>query len=137
VPRRPELSLPRLHVAAGILRDGEGRVLVADRSRAAEMQEFWEFPGGKVAAGESAEEALVRELREELGIGVEDQAHFLKLEHSYPTFGVVIDFFLVSAWRGTPAGREGQLLRWIAPQEAPPDLLLPADAPILEALLKL
>ena len=109
-------------------------MLVSDRSRAAEMREYWEFPGGKLGRDESAGAALVRELREELGISVDSFEHFHTLEHDYPQFCVVIDFFLVTAWQGKPTGVEGQALRWIDPSTAAPGLLLPADAPVLDAL---
>jgi len=100
------------------------------------MQEFWEFPGGKLASGESAEEALCRELAEELGIEITSCDHFHSLEHDYPEMCVAIEFFLVRTWRGTPSGIEGQVLRWLKPTKISPGLLLPADAPVLEMLKK-
>ena len=98
------------------------------------MQEYWEFPGGKIAAGESAEDALRRELSEELGIEITSFDHFYSLEHDYPETRVAIDFFLVRKWQGTPSGIEGQALQWLRPSEFSPDLLLPADFPVLERL---
>ncbi len=134
VPRTPELTLKAIRVAAGILIDADGRLLVTDRSRATTLQEFWEFPGGKLAAGESAADALCRELAEELGITIQAFEHFCSLEHDYPEMRVAIDFFLVRQWQGTPSGIEGQSLRWLNPSEISPDLLLPADAPVLPQL---
>ena len=109
-------------------------MLITDRSRANAMREFWEFPGGKLASGESAEEALRRELAEELGIEVAFCDHFHSLEHDYPEMRVAIDFFLVRHWQGTPSGIEGQALQWLRPSEFSRDLLLPADVPVLEML---
>ncbi len=137
VPRKSELTLKKIHVAAGILMDADGRLLITDRSRADAMQQYWEFPGGKLATGESAEEALGRELAEELGIAVRSFDHLCSLEHDYTETRVAIDFFLVREWRGAPTGIEGQALQWLKPSEISPDLLLPADAPVLEALKNL
>jgi 8-oxo-dGTP diphosphatase len=134
VPRIFELIAKKVHVAAGILIDIEGRVLITDRSRASAMQEFWEFPGGKLASGESAEEALRRELVEELGIEITSCDHFHRLEHDYPEMRVAIEFFLVRTWQGAPSGIEGQELRWLRLSEISPEMLLPADAPVLELL---
>lgn len=134
MPRQSELTPKKIHVAAGILIDADGRLLITDRSRAVSMQQYWEFPGGKLATGESADEALVRELAEELGITIRSFDHLCSLEHDYTEMRVAIDFFMVSEWRGTPTGIEGQALRWLKPSEISPDLLLPADAPVLDAL---
>ncbi len=101
------------------------------------MQEFWEFPGGKLASGESAEDALRRELAEELGIEITSFEHFCSLEHDYPESRVAIDFYIVREWQGSPSGMEGQVLQWLKPSEVSSDLLLLADAPILDALEKL
>ena len=100
------------------------------------MQEFWEFPGGKLASGESAEEALRRELVEELGIEITSCDHFHRLEHDYPEIRVAIEFFLVRTWQGAPSGIEGQELRWLKPSQISPGQLLPADEPVLEMLKK-
>ncbi len=132
--RPPELSLPRLKVVAGILADDAGRVLITDRRGASSMQTCWEFPGGKIRDGESAADALKRELDEELGVTVQAQRHLMQLEHDYAEFGVHIDFFTVTAWQGTPHSREGQNLRWVAPQELSDAALLPADRPVIDKL---
>lgn len=137
MPRAPELSEGRLQVAAGILIDTRGRLLLSDRSRAESMREFWEFPGGKRLAGESAEAALSRELCEELGIEVTSCDPFHCLVHDYPELSVEIDFYLVRTWRGTPRGLEGQELRWLRPEEISREVLLPADAPVLDMLKEL
>lgn len=137
VPRGPELTARKTHVAAGILIDTDGRLLITDRSRARSMREFWEFPGGKLASGESAEDALRRELAEELGIEIISLEHFCSLEHDYPGMRAAIDFFLVRQWQGTPSGVEGQALKWLRPAEIFPGMLLPADAPVLDLLREL
>jgi len=137
VPRGAELTARKIHVAAGILIDTDGRLLITDRLRASTMQAFWEFPGGKLAGGESAEEALHRELAEELGIEITLCEHFCGLEHDYPETRVAIDFFLVRQWQGTPSGNERQALRWLRPSDILPGMLLPADVPVLEMLKNL
>ncbi len=132
--RKSELTLRKIHVAAGILFDANGRILNTDRSRANTMQEFWEFPGGKQASGESADAALRRELAEELGIEITSFEHFCRLEHDTPESRVAIEFFLVSAWEGMPSGAEGQDLEWCMPMDVTAEMLLPADAPVLARL---
>jgi 8-oxo-dGTP diphosphatase len=124
-------------VAAGILRDTDGRVLITERVGGGPFHGMWEFPGGKIASDESAEQALARELTEELGIGLRDASHFMHLEHDYPDRSVSIDFFLVDAWDNEPAGLEGQQLRWVKTASLADHNLLPADVPVIEALREL
>ena len=123
-------------VVAGILLNADDQVLIADRARSTSMQDFWEFPGGKVNDGESNESALRRELVEELDIRVTAAEHFHFLEHRYPDLCVAIDFYVVSAWDGEPTGREGQQLKWVPRQSLSDQRLLPADAPIIELLAR-
>ena len=125
------------HVAAGILRDELGRVLIAERLCDGPFNGLWEFPGGKIVDGETALDALKRELQEELGISVTDSAHFMALHHEYPDRIVDLEFFLVTEWDGEPAGLESQSLRWIHSSQLDAKELLPADAPIVEALQRL
>ncbi len=120
---------------AGILHDSTGRVLITDRKRAASMQQYWEFPGGKIRRGEAAGDALCRELAEELGIGILSVESFHCLRHDYPEMSVDIEFFLVKQWQGTPSGNEGQSLKWLRPEELSPEMILPADAPVLDLLI--
>ena len=87
--------------------------------------------------GEGSEAALKRELHEELGIEIVDQALFMSLEHNYPDRFVCIDFYLIEHWLNTPEGMDGQKLQWIKPDDLTEDLLLPADAPVIEALIVL
>ena len=126
--------MKRFDVAAGILRDASGRVLITERLGDGPFHGMWEFPGGKIGAHENAEQALARELSEELGIELRATSHFMHLDHSYPDRSVSIDFFLVSAWRNEPEGLEGQELRWVAADSLAEHNLLPADVPVIEAL---
>ena len=141
MPRAPDVGslnsdhLIRMDVAAGILADVHGRVLITERIGDGPFQGMWEFPGGKMASGESAESALVRELREEIDIEVLECASFMRLEHDYADRLVRLHFFKVEQWRGVPEGIEGQRLNWVLPAEIDVDLILPADAPVIAALL--
>jgi 8-oxo-dGTP diphosphatase len=124
----------RVPIAVGILSDTAGRVLIARRPAHARHGGLWEFPGGKQAARESAVAALRRELREELGIGVQQAAPWLSVEHDYPQGGVRLQVWHVARWSGTPAGNEGQEVRWIAPDELRGFDFPEADRPILNRL---
>ena len=125
---------PHLKVAAGILVDDAGRTLVAERVGGGPFHGLWEFPGGKIDMHESSAEALRRELEEELGIRVTRCEHFMDLYHEYPDRRVTIDFFVVKAWQGEPGGLEGQRLEWVDQSGLEAADLLPADAPVIEAL---
>ncbi len=124
-------------VAAGILRDQSGRVLIAERTGDHLFAGLWEFPGGKLKEGEESLSALSRELGEELGIEIVDQSLFMSLEHDYPDRSVCIDFYLIEHWLNTPESRDGQELKWIRPDELTEELLLPADGPVIKALQRL
>jgi 8-oxo-dGTP diphosphatase len=124
------------NVAAGILCDAEGRILIAERIGGGPFQGLWEFPGGKIGDGETSAEALSRELAEELGIEVTRCARFMNLRHEYDDRIVTIEFFIVSDWVSEPVGREGQALRWVPREQLDADELLPADVPVVEALQK-
>lgn len=121
-------------VAAGVLCDSSGRVLIAERLGGGPFHGLWEFPGGKIAANETSLEALSRELAEELGIEVTTCVSFMNLRHEYEDRIVTIEFFIVSAWNSEPVGREGQALRWVPRDRLDADELLPADVPVVEAL---
>jgi len=124
-------------VAAGILSDADGRVLVTERLGDPAFPGFWEFPGGKIADGELPSAALRRELSEELGIDVDACDLLMSLEHRYPDRHVKIDFFRVASWQGTPQGLEGQAVRWVTTAELVDIDLLPADQPVIEALVSI
>jgi len=121
-------------VAAGVLCDSNGRVLIAERLGGGPFHGLWEFPGGKIASHETPLEALSRELAEELGIEVTTCAPFMNLRHEYEDRVVTIEFFIVSAWNSEPVGREGQALRWVPRDRLDANELLPADVPVIEAL---
>lgn len=121
-------------VAAGILCDTKGRVLIAERLGGGPFHGLWEFPGGKIAPGESSPQALSRELAEELGIEVTACSSFMNLRHEYDDRVVTIEFFIVSEWNSDPVGREGQELRWVPAVSLDARELLPADMPVVTAL---
>lgn len=122
-----------IEVVAGVMRDGQGRVLLAQRPAGKHLAGTWEFPGGKREPGEGGREALARELAEELGIVVESARPWLALTHRYPEIMVRLQLFAVDAWRGEPRGREGQSLEWIT-TGAMNRLPMPAaDRPIVRA----
>ncbi|HHQ49608.1 MAG TPA: (deoxy)nucleoside triphosphate pyrophosphohydrolase [Acidobacteria bacterium] len=127
---RPELTM----VVAAVVRDGEGRILMATRPRGRHMEGLWELPGGKVEADEEPEEALVRELREELGVEVEVGAPLTFAIHREPSRRILLLFFEARLVRGVPEPREGQSVRWVAPAELPALRTPPADAALIERL---
>ena len=128
------MTAPRIRVVAGILADEFGRVLIAERMRDHPMAGYWEFPGGKIHDGESADAALERELVEELGVSELEHRPFMVLDHDYPDRRVSLDFRLVTRWQGEASGLEGQRLQWLLPVDIDDKTLLPADAPVLLAL---
>jgi 8-oxo-dGTP diphosphatase len=124
---------PRLRVVAAALFDAQGRVLIAERPAGKHMAGWWEFPGGKVAPDESDAQALVRELREELGVAARPQAQIMTLTHDYPDRVVDLVLWRVSA-KGEPLGLDGQQLKWVPCDSLEAERLLPADRPFIEAL---
>jgi len=136
VPRQAGLTMNHVAVAAGVLCDPAGRVLIAERLADGPFQGLWEFPGGKIAPGETSVEALARELAEELGIEVTVCSSFMNLRHEYDDRVVSIEFFIVSEWNSDPVGREGQALRRVPAHALDARELLPADVPVVEALQK-
>lgn len=122
-------------VAVGILLDEQGRVLVTRRAPGAHQGGLWEFPGGKVEEGETLQEALARELREELGLLVEASEPLMVLEHDYGDKQVRLDIQRVTRWSGEPRGLEGQPLAWQRPEQLQDWAFPAANKPILERLL--
>ena len=127
---------PLLLVAACALVDSDGRVLLARRPEGKKMAGLWEFPGGKLNPGETPEAALIRELREELGIEVAGHclAAFAFASHAYETFHLLMPLYLCRRWRGTPQAREGQTLAWVRPDKLSEYPMPPADRPLVPLL---
>lgn len=121
-------------VVAAVIVQPDGRFLLARRPDGKPYAGYWEFPGGKVEAGETLFHALARELREELGIEVERADPWLVRHFDYAHASVKLHFFRVVAWHGEPHGREGQALSWQYPGQVEVAPLLPANGPILRAL---
>ncbi|MBI4031771.1 MAG: (deoxy)nucleoside triphosphate pyrophosphohydrolase [Proteobacteria bacterium] len=128
-----------VHVVAAALIDSDGRVLLAQRPEGKKMAGLWEFPGGKVDAGEIPEYALMRELREELGIETRPccfaPAGFAS--HSYEEFHLLMPLFSCRIWQGAPQPREGQALKWVFPEDMYGYPMPPADIPLVAQLLEL
>jgi 8-oxo-dGTP diphosphatase len=124
---------PRLRVVAAALFDAQGRVLLAERPPGKHMAGWWEFPGGKVAAGETDSQALVRELREELGVEARPDEVVMTLAHEYVDRVVDLVLWKVTA-RGTPQPLDGQKLKWVDCQKLGDERLLEADRPFIAAL---
>ncbi len=123
-----------IEVAAGVLIDPGSRVLLLQRLPGKHLAGLWEFPGGKLEAGEDARAALVRELGEEIGIVVEACQPLMVVPWDYPEKSVCLHVFRVTRWRGAPAPREGNPLRWIALADLDPEAMPAADRPIVAAL---
>lgn len=125
-----------VQVAVGVILDADGRVLVSRRHKDAHQGGFWEFPGGKIEAGEELKQALARELVEELGIEVLAASFWFTQVYAYPDKQVALQICQVRSFRGEPRGLEGQPLRWLFPDELDPENFPPANRPIIEALQK-
>lgn len=124
-------------VVAAALYDESGRVLIAQRPAGKHMAGRWEFPGGKVAAGESEPAALARELREELGVEVGAARALMRLAHSYGDRDVELSLWIVERFSGVPSALDGQALKWVTPALLGDEDLLEADRPFVEALREL
>ena len=124
-----------LVVAAGIL-DAAGKVLIAERPAGKHMAGRWEFPGGKVAPGESEKDALARELKEELGIAVMSARHLMRLTHRYPDRDVELSMWIVERHEGEPRPMDGQRLKWVERARLADEDILEADGPFVAALVQ-
>ena len=129
-------GFPILLVVAVALIDRDGRVLLAKRPKGKNMEGLWEFPGGKVDAGETPETALIRELQEELGVDIEASclAPFTFASHTYDKFHLLMPLYVCRVWKGIPEGREGQRLAWVRPNEMKNYPMPPADKPLIAML---
>jgi 8-oxo-dGTP diphosphatase len=121
-------------VVAAALFDAQRRVLITERPPGKHMAGWWEFPGGKVGAGESDAAALERELREELGIDARAESQIMTLSHEYPDRIVDLVLWQARLLRGEPRGLDGQALKWVDCQSLGNERLLPADEPFIAAL---
>lgn len=128
-----ETTKPMVLVAAAALVDRDNRVLIAQRPEGKAMAGLWEFPGGKVDKGETPEQALVRELREELGIEVCDTclAPFTFASHAYETFHLLMPLFLCRNWEGEVEPREGQAIQWVRAMRLADYPMPEADKPLI------
>jgi 8-oxo-dGTP diphosphatase len=128
-----QTPLPLLLVAAAALVDVDGRVLIGQRPPGKQLAGLWEFPGGKVEAGESPEACLIRELQEELGVTVTHAclAPFVFASHAYDSFHLLMPLYLVRRWSGTVVAREHAALAWVKPAKLSDYEMPPADAPLV------
>lgn len=126
-------------VVACALVDPDGRVLIAQRPEGKTLAGLWEFPGGKVEAGERPEETLIRELAEELGVAVEEPclAPLTFASHAYDDFHLLMPLYVCRRWTGIVTGREGQAVRWVRPDRLRDFPMPPADEPLIAHLVDL
>lgn len=126
-------------VAACALIDADGRVLIAERPAGKPMAGLWEFPGGKVDPGERPEDALIRELNEELGIVVNEAclAPLTFASHTYTEFHLLMPLYVCRRWQGVVSPREGQKLAWVRPNRLKEYPMPPADVPLISHLTTL
>lgn len=133
------VRVPLVLVAAVALVDADGRVLLAERPAGKAMAGLWEFPGGKVEAGERPEATLVRELREELAIEVKEAclAPLTFASHDYGDFHLLMPLYVCRRWDGRPTACEGQKLAWVRPNRLRDYPMPPADVPLVPMLIDL
>lgn len=134
-----EAAIRVVLVAACALIDGEGRVLLSKRPEGKPLAGLWEFPGGKVEPGETPEHALIRELKEELGVTlpVSGLTPLTFASHTYAEFHLLMPVYACRRWQGTVTAHEGQELAWVEPEELTGYAMPPADEPLKETLPRL
>ena len=135
MPEAPKL----LFVVAAALVDPDNRVLIAQRPDGKALAGLWELPGGKLAAGERPDAALIRELDEELGITVKEDclAPLSFASHAYPDFHLMMPLWVCRRWEGIVSSREGQALKWVRPGQLRDYPMPPADEPLIPPLIDL
>lgn len=126
--------MSRIEVAVGLIQKTDGKVLVGQRTVRDRYFGKWEFPGGKLEADESVEQALIRELKEELGIAVRETERLMILEHDYPDRLVRLHVLRVNGFSGAVNARENQALRWLDPRNLDELDFLDGNRPIIERL---
>lgn len=124
-----------LQISVGIIRNATGEIYITQRAADSHMAHKWEFPGGKIEAGETPEEAVIRELQEEVGITATSLHPFDKLEYQFPDRHITLWFWLVDGWEDEPWGKEGQPGRWVAQQDLVAEEFPPANVPVIEKLI--
>lgn len=126
-------------VVAVALVDADGRILIAQRPEGKQLAGLWEFPGGKVEPGERPEETLIRELREELGIDVEEPclAPLTFASHAYDTFHLLMPLYVCRRWKGFVQQKEHQALKWVRAKDLRSYPMPPADEPLIPVLMEL
>ena len=133
---RQAVSVRLVLVSACALIDPDGRVLIAQRPPGKSMAGLWEFPGGKVEPGERPEQTLIRELKEELGIAVEEDclAPLTFASHVYPDFYLLMPLYVCRRWDGFVEAKEGQQLKWVRTHDLRDYPMPPADEPLISHL---
>lgn len=132
-------SAPLLLVVAVALVDADNRILIAQRPEGKNLAGLWEFPGGKLEAGERPEAALIRELEEEIGIKIWESclAPLSFASHAYEKFHLLMPLYICRRWEGVPMSREGQALKWVRPGALRDYPMPPADLPLIPPLMDL
>ncbi|PKV13057.1 Nudix family hydrolase [Xanthomonas prunicola] len=127
-------SLRSIHVVAGVITDPRGRILLTRRTETRDMPGLWEFPGGKREPGETSEQALVRELNEELGIEAQVGDWVMDVPQLYADKRLRLEVRHITAWKGSPRGREGQAMTWVVADKLARYSMPPADVPVVGVL---
>ncbi|WPC74630.1 8-oxo-dGTP diphosphatase MutT [Vibrio porteresiae] len=129
--------MKRVHIVAGVIFNADkSQIFITKRPADRHKGGYWEFPGGKVEAGEEAHDAMSRELFEEIGISVIEQITYQQLEYDYPDKSLKFDFILVTEFEHEPYGKEGQEGKWVAVADLPQYTFPEANVPILERVVK-
>lgn len=123
-----------MDIAIGIIRTEHSKIFITQRTEYSHLAGYWEFPGGKLKNAETAEQALKRELFEEVDIHVQQATYLTTIEHNYPERQIIMHVFLVEQWDGEPYGKEGQVSTWVAQNALNCDDFPEANRAIIEML---